>query len=54
MKNDTVELQYSPTEIMEADSLRKIVNKSKVEQHYRNLMEASLTFGKANSISGGF
>ena len=49
VEDETVELQYCPTEFMEAALLTKALNKAKVEQHHRTLMGCSLTLDKANS-----
>ena len=49
VEDETVELQCSPTEFMEADLLRKALSKAKVEQYRRTLMGCSLTLDKANS-----
>ena len=44
VKDETVELQYCPTEFMEADFLTKSLSKSTVEEHRRTLMGCSLIF----------
>ena len=49
LEDETVELQYCPTEFMEADLLTKALSKTTEEQHRRTLMGCSLTLVKANS-----
>ena len=48
-EDEAVELQFCPTEFMEADWWRKALSKAKVEQHRRTLMGSSLALDKANS-----
>ena len=43
LEDETVDLQYCPTELMEADLLTKALSKAKVEQQRRTLMGSSLT-----------
>ena len=46
VEDETVKLQYCPTEIMEADLLTKAHSKVKVDQHRRTLMGCSPRLGK--------
>ena len=49
-EDESVELQFCPTEIMEADLLTKALSKTKVDQRRQTLMSYSLTLEKSNSV----
>ena len=49
VEDETVELQYCPTEIMDADLLTKALSKAKVDQHRQTLTGCRLTSDKTNS-----
>ena len=49
VEDETFELQYCPTEIMQADLLTKSLCKTKVDQKPLNFMAFSLTLDKASS-----
>ena len=48
--DDTFELQFCPTEIVEADLLTKTLSMARLGQHCRTLIDHSLILDKANSV----
>ena len=54
VKDESVQLQYFPTEFMEAELLTKVLNKAKVKQHCRLCDGLQPDLGQSQfSLSGG-
>ena len=53
IEDGTIQLEYCPTELMQADLLTKALTFQKVEKHRNSIMGCSLIVGNKFSLSGG-